>query len=198
MQREQRSIAGGLVVTSLLLLSACAGNEPATPKAVFVIVDGVSADVIEAVATPNIDAVAAAGGYTRAYVGGVAGGESDSPTISAVGYASLVTGTWANKHNVWDNDIEDPDYAYWDIFRIAKHHDPQLQTAIFSTWIDNRTKLLGDGLPEAGGHKLDYHFDGLELDMEQFPEDDDSSRISSFRKRSLLAGSGKMLPPYRP
>ena len=177
MRRKQRPIAGGLVTISLLLLSACAGNEAATPKAVFVIVDGIPADVIEAVATPNIDAVAAAGGYTRAYIGGVAGGESDSPTISAVGYASLVTGTWANKHNVRNNDIEDPDYAYWDIFRIAKHHDRRLQTAIFSTWLNNRTRLLGDGLAEAGGHKFDYYFDGLELDTERFPEDDDSRRI---------------------
>ena len=154
-----------------IALAACAATGPAEPKAVFVIVDGIPADVIERVATPGIDAVSTAGGYTRAYVGGEAGGASESPTISAVGYASLVTGTWANKHNVWGNDIEEPDYAYWDIFRIAKAHDPSLSTAIFSTWRDNRTKLIGDGLAEAGGEKLDYYFDGLELDTGRIPHD---------------------------
>jgi predicted AlkP superfamily pyrophosphatase or phosphodiesterase len=142
-----------------------------TPKAIFIIVDGIPADVIERADTPHMDKIADVGGYTRAYVGGVVSGRSQSPTVSAVGYNSLITGTWANKHNVYDNDINDPDYRYWDIFRIAKNHDPSLQTAIFSTWLENRTRLVGDGLAEAGGHKLDYHFDGFEHDTERFPHD---------------------------
>lgn len=141
------------------------------PKAIFIIMDGIPADVVESVATPNLDAISGEGGYTRAYVGGTAGQESQSPTVSAVSYNSLLTGTWSNKHNVWDNAIGDPNYGYWDIFRIAKAHDPSLQTAIFSTWTDNRTKLIGDGLEQAGGDKLDYYADGFELDTERFPHD---------------------------
>jgi len=141
------------------------------PKAIFIIIDGIPADVIESVATPNLDAISGERGYTRAYVGGMPGQPSESPTVSAVGYNSLLTGTWSNKHNVRDNDVSHPNYDYWDIFRIVKNHDPSLQTAIFSTWLDNRTKLLGDGLEEAGGDKLDYHIDGFEHDTERFPHD---------------------------
>ena len=151
-----------------------------TPKAVFIIMDGIPADVIESVPTPTVDAIAGERGYTRAYVGGEIGGESESPTVSAVGYQSLITGTWANKHNVYDNDVEDPDYDYWDIFRIAKNHDPALQTAVFSTWTDNRTKLLGDGLAEAGGKKIDFAADGYELDEERFPHDAESWYIDTI------------------
>lgn len=147
------------------------GSTAEIPKAIFIIVDGIPADVLENVDTPHFDSVSGAGGYARAYVGGEIGGESESPTVSAVGYNSLLTGTWANKHNVYDNAVNDPDYRYWDIFRIAKSHNPDLQTAVFSTWTDNRTKLVGDGLAEAGGKKLDYYFDGLELDTERFPHD---------------------------
>jgi predicted AlkP superfamily pyrophosphatase or phosphodiesterase len=158
-------------------LAACATYSPPVPKAVFIIVDGIAADVFESVATPNLDGIAAHGGYARAYVGGAVGEASESPTVSAVSYNNLITGTWANKHNVWDNAISDPDYRYWDIFRIAKTYDPSLKTALFSTWTDNRTKLIGDGLAAAGGNKLDYYFDGLDLDTEQFPVDDEGLYI---------------------
>lgn len=147
------------------------GETVATPKAVFIIVDGIPADVVEKVNTPNIDDISRVGAYARTYVGGEEGGESESPTSSAIGYQSLITGTWANKHNVYDNGVENPNYAYWDIFRIAKTHDASLQTAIFSTWVQNRTRLIGDGLAEAGGKKLDYHFDGFELDTDRFRHD---------------------------
>lgn len=171
----------GLLLT--FLLNAC-GSPPETPglvpKAVFIIVDGIPADVVESAATPVLDRIAARGGYTRSWVGGEAGGESETPTVSAPGYMTLITGTWANKHNVYDNDVNDPDYAYWDIFRIAKAHDPGLRTAIYSTWTDNRTKLLGDGLPEAGGKKLDFHADGYELDTTRFPHDERGDYIRNI------------------
>ncbi len=161
-----------LICFLLTVTSVSGGQSQATnPKAIFIIVDGVPADVLESTATPNLDEISGVGGYSRAFVGGIKGEESESPTVSAVGYNSLITGTWANKHNVWNNDVTDPNYDYWDIFRIAKAFDPTLQTAIFSTWVENRIKLLGDGLEAAGGKKLDYNFDGFELDTERFPHD---------------------------
>jgi len=167
MSRSALSLALLFLTASIVAGTASA----ATPKAVFIIVDGIPADVVESAPTPNIDEISGDKGYTRAYVGGAIGEASESPTVSAVGYNALLTGTWSNKHNVWDNVIGDPNYDYWDIFRIAKTHDASLQTAIFSTWLDNRTKLLGDGLEAAGGTKLDYHFDGFEHDTERFPHD---------------------------
>lgn len=164
-----------LPVLAALALSACKPSPSppgGVPKAVFIIVDGIPPDVLERTPTPALDEISAEGAYTHAYVGGAVGHESESPTISAVGYNSLLTGTWANKHNVRDNSVEDPNYAYWDIFRIAKADNPDLVTAIFSTWLDNRTRLVGDGLDQAGGHKIDYHFDGFELDTDRFPHDE--------------------------
>jgi hypothetical protein len=79
---------------------------------------------------------------------------------------------------VWDNDIAAPNYNYWNIFRIAKASKPEIKTAIFSSWQDNRTKLVGEGLPSAGNIDIDYAFDGFELDEKNFPHTED--RIFMF------------------
>jgi predicted AlkP superfamily pyrophosphatase or phosphodiesterase len=142
-----------------------------------VVLDGIPADVIDSVATPNLDKISTEGGFTLASMGGEVGGYTETPTISAVGYNSLLTGVWANKHNVWDNDIAAPNYNYWTIFRMLKESDPTKRIAIFSTWLDNRTKLVGANLPETGDITFDYFYDGMELDTMNFPHDKDKMYI---------------------
>ncbi|HEV7332445.1 MAG TPA: alkaline phosphatase family protein [Flavisolibacter sp.] len=162
------------LILSLLLslwFAAAALAQKGAKKAVFIIVDGIPADVVEKIATPHLDTIAAAGSYRRAYVGGEKDGYSQTPTISAVSYNSLLTGTWVNKHNVWDNSIKNPNYNYWSIFRLYKEQYPKGKTAIFSSWTDNRTKLVGEGLKQTGNIQLDYRFDGYELDTVRFAHD---------------------------
>lgn len=166
-----------LLMSSFLLQ---AQSKKGTPKAIFIIADGIPYDVIQKIKPPTLMEISAVGGITKAHVGGDVGAYNQTPTISAPGYNNLITGTWGNKHNVWDNDIAAPNYSYWNIFRIAEHANPKLHTAVFSTWLDNRTKLIGEGLTEAGGVKLDYSFDGLEHDTVKYPHDNQAAYINNI------------------
>ena len=78
---------------------------PVAHKAVFILPDGIPAHVIEKAPTPVLDAIAAEGGYARAYEGGDSGGRTETPTISAPGYMSRITATWANKHTVRESGL---------------------------------------------------------------------------------------------
>lgn len=159
-----------------LLLTGCvfmstASAQNRVKKTVFIIADGISRSMLQEASTPNLKKIAVKGALMNAYVGGEKGGYSQTPTISAVGYNSLLTGTWVNKHNVWDNDIKDPNYHYPTIFRLIKDQYPQKKMAVFSSWTDNRTKLVGEGLPQTGNIKMDFKADGYELDTVTFKHD---------------------------
>jgi predicted AlkP superfamily pyrophosphatase or phosphodiesterase len=138
-------------------------------KVVVILVDGIPYDVIKQVNPPHLKEIASKGALGKAYVGGEKGGKTESPTISAVGYNSMLTGTWANKHNVWGNGIEAPNYSYPTFFKIARDARPDMKLGIFSTWEDNRTKLLGEGLSATNHLKMDFVFDGYEHDTIRFP-----------------------------
>jgi hypothetical protein len=166
------------ISTCFFVFFAAVVSAQSNRKAVFIIADGIPADVMEKHPAPVMKAIAAAGTYTQAYVGGEANAYTQSPTISAVGYNSLLTGTWANKHNVWGNGIEDPNYRYPSIFRLFKDAYPQKTIGVFSTWTDNRTKLVGEGLPQTRGIKFDFVSDGHELDTIRYPHDQQADYIS--------------------
>ncbi|XP_037044151.1 uncharacterized protein LOC119080050 [Bradysia coprophila] len=165
-------------VTTVLLLNR---EQPVrNKKVILVIVDGIPADVIENATVPNMRKL---GAYKRSYTGGEISGYSQTPTISAPGYMNVITGTWGNKHNVYDNSVDNPNYNYWNIFRLLKEQQPDRKIGIYSTWLDNRVKLIGEGLPMAGNITFDYKFDGYELDTIQYPHDAESLYIKLIDER---------------
>lgn len=160
-----------------LALLAIAGAQASTRKVVYVVLDGIPADYIERVHPATVFDVARCGGYARAYTGGEIGAYSQTPTISAVGYMNILTGTWLNKHNVPGNSNLEPNYNYWSLFRIAKEQKRDCKTALFSSWTDNRTVLIGAGRPETDNLQIDIVRDGYELDKSRLRRADGSADI---------------------
>ena len=142
-----------------------------TKKVVYIILDGIPYDLINSLQPTNLMQIAKEGGFAKALVGGKKGAYNQTPTISAVGYNSILTGTWVNKHNVRDNDIKAPNYNYPTIFKLLKANNPAKKIGIFSSWTDNRTKLVGEDIPNTGNIHFDYSYDGLELDTVNYKHD---------------------------
>ncbi|WP_412850512.1 alkaline phosphatase family protein [Chryseobacterium sp. PMSZPI] len=174
------------ILISFLSCNAFAQKNGSQKKVVFIIVDGIAEDMLNKADIPNLNKIKNDGALLKAYVGGESGGYSETPTISAVGYNSLLTGTWVNKHNVYDNDIKNPNYSYPTIFRLFKDQFPNKKTAVFSTWEDNRTKLIGENLEATKKLKMDFSYDGMEKDTLSFPHDKQSGYIRKID--SLVAG----------
>ncbi|MBV8325206.1 alkaline phosphatase family protein [Chryseobacterium sp.] len=174
------------IIISFVTFSVFGQKNKLQKKVVFIIVDGIAEDMLNKAEIPNLNRIKKDGALLKAYVGGEKGNYSETPTISAVGYNSLLTGTWVNKHNVYDNDIKNPNYNYPTIFRLFKDQFPDKKAAVFSTWEDNRTKLIGENLEATGEIKMDFAYDGMERDTLHFPHDKQSRYIRKID--SLVAG----------
>jgi hypothetical protein len=168
-----------------------------THKTLFVILDGIPADCIERLQPPTIMDVAHTGHYHRALCGGEQSMYSQTPTISAIGYTNILTGTWMNKHNVQGNENIHINYNYWNIFRIAKAQDHPVKTAIYTGWTDNRTILLGTGKSEAGNLQVDYAYDGYDLDTLHFPHKPDELHVFDI-DRQVSADAAKSIRSEAP
>jgi hypothetical protein len=101
-------------------------------KSNFQIADGIPADVIERIDPPSLKADQQTRWLARAYVGGEKDVIHKRQLFQPVGYNSLLTGTWVNKHNVWDNDIAAPNYNYWNIYRFLKHNTQKNNGCFFN------------------------------------------------------------------
>ena len=174
-----------LVIASLLCACCQTADDAKVRKAVYIVVDGIPADVIERMEPATLTEISKAGGYTQAYCGGIAGTYNETPTISAVGYADILYSAWANKHNVWDNSPK-VNYNYWSLFRIAKNQEKPATTGLFSSWTDNRTVVIGAERPENGNFKIDYVADGFDLDTVNFPHEADDHHIWHYDEASVF------------
>lgn len=192
-------LLAGLALLGLLGAGAWAAPSPParTRKVVFIIADGIPADVLEKADLPTVRQLLAAGSYLPAHVGGELGAYTQTPTISAPGYMDLLTGTWGYKHNVRDNAVKAPNYHYQNIFRLLKEQQPQRKIGIFSTWLDNRTKLVGEGLSAAGSIHFDYHADGYELDTATYRHDK-QARYTHVIDDTVAAQAARTLRRHAP
>jgi arylsulfatase A-like enzyme len=126
-----------LVPALALLFLACGGDRPSgatrddtdrTPKLLLIGVDGVRADILAEVATPNLDRLAAVGSYTTEST-------TTTPSVSGPAWSSMLTGVWPEKHGVVSNDFTAPRYAeHPDFLSRIEAERPELTTVAIVDW----------------------------------------------------------------
>lgn len=104
-------------------------QEGATPKVLLVGWDGVRPDIMAQVATPNLDALAAAGTFSPVAV-------TARPTVSGPCWSSILTGVWSEKHGVLNNDFSSNQYeAFPDFLTRIEAVRAELNTFVAADWL---------------------------------------------------------------
>jgi predicted AlkP superfamily pyrophosphatase or phosphodiesterase len=134
MQRAQGRLL--LWTTFLLLGSACLlpAQDPGQQRVLVIGIDGVRPDALAVAQTPNLDRLVRAGAFadTTQILGTR---YSKSNTISGPGWSSILTGVWADKHGVHDNEFKGKNYKQFPhFFQRLKDQFPQARTASFVDW----------------------------------------------------------------
>jgi predicted AlkP superfamily pyrophosphatase or phosphodiesterase len=114
--------------------SACAAAELQTQRVLLIGIDGVRSDALKIAAVTHLAALIRDGAFADdTQILGERFRGND--TLSAPGWASILTGVWADKHGVVGYTFEGANFErYPDFLRRLKQVRPAARTAAFTSW----------------------------------------------------------------
>lgn len=132
------------MVPLLLAPLAAVGSGFGNRHVVILGIDGCRSDALLAANAPNLKALAESGTVTySAYAGGVLVPTAQQATVSGPGWASILTGVWANKHKITDNSFAGYDSTHYPIlFRRLKEFNPDAYLSSIVQWASLDTYLM--------------------------------------------------------
>jgi len=120
-----RSVLIGLIC--LLAIKSYAQNGSIN-KVLIVGIDGCRPDALLAAETPNMDKLWKDGAYTFK-------AQTDEISSSGPAWSAMLIGVWHNKHNVLNNDYENPDLEHYPhFFHRVRQEKPELKTYSVANW----------------------------------------------------------------
>lgn len=149
-QPRPRFARVALSASLLVLLAACGGGsdpsptEPAKPdpvvpgtarsKALLIGIDGVQyAALQQAAAATRMPTLQGLGTLLPAYTGGVKGTTTQQQATDGPGWATLLTGTWADRHQIRSN-YAGQGFKADSVFKLLKGAQAGTRTAAVSSW----------------------------------------------------------------
>lgn len=128
-------LSGACAATALQAADEVADKTEKVKKVLYLGIDGCRFDSIGAADTPNLDRLMKEGCYTgQCLILGDRYRKND--TISGPGWSTILTGVWADKHGVHDNEFKGSNYQeYPHFFARLKEVMPKAYTASVVDWI---------------------------------------------------------------
>jgi len=113
-------------------------------KILLIGLDGARFDALRAAATPHLDALIDEGAVAQP-IRIFPEHTREADTVSGPGWSSILTGVWADKHGVLDNDFKSPRYdKHPHFFTLLKRARPDAYTASLADWAPIRTLITTD------------------------------------------------------
>ena len=125
-------------------IAAEATDRP-TQRVLFIGIDGVRTDALLAGKVPHLRSLMAAGATSQAT--NILGTRKDAAdTVSGPGWSNLLTGVWADKHGVLNNDFKVTHYdEFPHFFRHLREVFPKAKTASYCTWPPIHLRIVPPG-----------------------------------------------------
>lgn len=126
------TLAKRIVLGGMLSISALTTPQHvlADNKVLLIGIDGVQYEKLLSVNTPNFDKLH----VQKAWTGGIQGEVSEQTTSSGPGWSTILTGVWANKHEITDNGDTTSNPAYPSIFKRIRDAKPNAFIASIAHW----------------------------------------------------------------
>ena len=113
-----------------LMIGLCSQQLFAAQKSLLIGIDGVQLERLQALNTPNMARLQ----INRSYTGGIEGEASQQSTYSGPGWATILTGTWVQKHQITSNSSGLASQNYPSIFKRLKQSNTNLKVASITHW----------------------------------------------------------------
>lgn len=165
-----------IVVVLIGGVSVLSAKEPAaarSEKRVLIIgMDGTRPDALAKAKTPTIDRLIKEGAFTdNANILGDRYQKND--TISGPGWSSILTGVWADKHGVHDNNFKGKNYELFPhFFKRLKRERPDAKTASLVSWEPIHEHILSEAdiaevfpLPRGKNQTADLRISADKIDI---------------------------------
>lgn len=130
-----------LVAACLLALPLHAAAAEKVKKVLYIGIDGTRFDAVEKAETPNLHGLMKEGIHSpNCLILGERYQKND--TVSGPGWSTILTGVWADKHGVHDNQFKDSKYTEFPhLFARLKEVNPKARTVSHVTWKPVQEKI---------------------------------------------------------
>ena len=128
MRRKYLLVEALLISLAFIVAINSYAQEVPVNKVLIIGIDGCRPDALLEANTPNMDALWKNGSYTFK-------ARTDEISSSGPAWSAMLTGVWHQKHNVMNNEYEDPDLEHYPhFFHRIRQEKPELQTYSVANW----------------------------------------------------------------